>query len=446
MNILFPIVKGSEIRQFYHSGVIEHLINQNHNIFIYSQDINTIKKEINPVSKVHFLEGLRYNLPSKSKLSYIKLLLDYNYNNNNKIWKYKEDVKYSRLKTILLKTFNLFLNIRLFNKALSKIESVLKKQYTDSGWKNLLLSNKIDLIIFNIPDTSHNLALTANNLNIPIYVAYHTNKDVYALGRLYCKYDKIGVWSSKMRELLVEKYNFIKEDVKIIGCSHFAYLNEEKNILSKDEFENKFKCDTSSPIILYTAAAPWVVTNEFKYVMDVYKILQKHYSKFKLIVRVNPMDIKENWESLASSDIYINFPEWHWNPKKNFNVTPKKDLVFFASLLKYSSVCINIPSSVTIEANMVGLPVINLGYQSEEIKFMNNGNILDYWNAPFYEEAERYKGAKLIKDLNELEDTILDFIERPIRHQNTDYLNSILGEDYNNLLHHTLNFISKSDK
>ena len=141
MNILFPIIKGSEVRQFYHSGVIDFLMQENNNIYIYSDDLAIVEKEIRNDSKeIGFLTGLSYNLPSKNRLSYYKLLLDNNFDYNNPRWKYKEEKSICGFKRLFLRFSNLLLNIESIRSFLEEKERSLKKKYCDVGWKKLLLT------------------------------------------------------------------------------------------------------------------------------------------------------------------------------------------------------------------------------------------------------------------------------------------------------------------
>jgi hypothetical protein len=393
MNILIPIIHGSELRQFFYSGLVKKLRDQGHEIFVTSQHNETIKKELLNLDINFRINDLpsSFNIYSKTLLSYVMYLLDTTCHENTVTWKKKKSKYKSFFKKNCLWVLTKIVKINVFYNFFILLERFLSKRYFSNEWSNYLKNNQIDIVLINVPNVALALNLTAVNLKIPVALFYHTSKDISAINRFIFKVDKIGVWDEEMLQDLKTLGNAKKETlIEAVGNLHHSYLNAPDYLMTKKEFEEMFKCDLNNPVILYTAAAPWVVKNEQEYLNDVILALEKKNIKnFKIIVRTNPMDESNYWDSFKSNTVSINKPKWIWNSKYNFNASCFSDLKLFNSILHYSSVCINIPSSVSIEASLKNLPIINICYSKKEISFLNNVSILDFWNAPFYENIRK---------------------------------------------------------
>jgi hypothetical protein len=393
MNILIPIIHGSELRQFFYSGLVKKLHDQGHEIFVTSQHNKIIKNELLNLDVDFQTNDLpsSFNISSKTLLSYVMYLLDTACHENTVTWKKKKSNNKNFIKTHILWALTKIIKINVFYNFFILLERFFSKRYFSNEWGIYLKNNQIDIVLINVPNVALALNLTAVNSKIPVALFYHTSKDISAINRFIFKVDKIGVWDEEMLQNLKTLGNAKKEMlIEAVGNLHHSYLNDPDYLMTKKEFEEMFKCDLNNPVILYTAAVPWVVKNEQEYIKDVVLALEKKNIKnFKIIVRTNPMDESNYWDSFRSNTVSINKPKWIWDSKYNFNASCFSDLKLFNSILHYSSVCINIPSTLSIEASLKNLSTINICYSNEEISFMNNVGILDFWNAPFYKNIRK---------------------------------------------------------
>ncbi|MFZ2338120.1 MAG: hypothetical protein WAW07_00170, partial [Bacteroidales bacterium] len=261
-------------------------------------------------------------------------------------------------------------------------------------WDNLLEDLKIDKIIFNVPRVAPVLYLSAIRHKISILLLFHTNKDIAAMQRPNFKYHAYGVWNQQMKEDLITKLPDANQDnVVIIGNSHYSYLAKVLPNTKREYFKIKYKIKKGTFLILYTAAAPFVIKNEAQYLKDIIdQMALRGMSNYRIILRKNPMDETDTLEKVFSQNkkVIIQTPMWYWNRNFNFNYTHYADLEEFSFLLESSNICINIPSSVTVEASIKHLPVINLCYLSEGVELQSSGKIQDFWMAPFYEAYHKY--------------------------------------------------------
>jgi hypothetical protein len=444
MNILFVFSLGSEVRQFFHSGIISTLIDKGNSVYISSKIKELVQNEILVYdSRPIFIDYFPVQ-PKRSFLSYYQFIFDQIYDLDKNKWEYgnTKDKKQSGLLNLVV-----YLMSKAFSSSLlSFIEKKIYTVYNNSDWENLLLKYSIDRIVVNVPNVSLLPLVASQKLGISRYLLYHTNKDVVAQGRFKVPFTKIGVWNEFMKYELLKKYDDInKENVSIIGCGHFCSFFSQSSLIKKSEFLQKNNIfDPNSIIILYSAAAPWVIENEKRYIRIISEILiELNIVNYKLLVRVNPMDSTKEWDSVSSDKILIKYPKWYWNKTQNFNFTYKEDIEEYDSLLNFANCCIGIPSSVTTEAAIKGLPTINICFEDKEVKVLNDLKIKDFWNTTFYNSVRKYELATPVFSSFELKQVLANLLVSKIYFLNENnikkFLIEQLGSSYTEILNSNVN-------
>lgn len=384
MRILFVFGNGSEVRQFVHSNLIRILTEMEGVELFISTKVDFGKNNFNNFDKVTFLEYFQPQL-NRGILTKIEYLLDlvFEKKHNFRLWKFGGNHK--SISRYLVFFSNLIAKFGFFYFSLRRIEKLLQKYLNggDLNWKILLQNNRIEKIVINTPNLYGQLLIEAYSMGVETILLYHTNKDILAQGRLKYPITKYGVWNLKMKSDLQLLFGL---DSKILGCSHFVYLTADTvKLYSREYFEFKFGVNLKTDfIVLYTAADPRVIENEHLYVYDLIRALDElNIINYKIIIRKNPMDNVDYWSTFDFGDrIIICEPDWYYNEKVFFNYATESDLSLFKSLLNYSNICINVPSTVTIECALAKLPVLNICYAySEDI------DIISFWKADFYENA-----------------------------------------------------------
>ncbi len=441
MNILFIFGTGSEIRQFVLSGVIQKLVENQNRIFISSK-IDISDELIKTNSDVCILPYFETTL-KRSWLTRIQKLLDLSFEKlySYKTWQFSpQNTKDNNLYLWLAKFIG---KIPYIYNHLSKYEKKLhrKKKYISNQWASLLELNQIGKIVINVARLYPNVIFAAKKLNINVVLAYHTNKDIFAQGRLYVDFDKYGVWNSEMRDKLIFFNPQIpKEHIEIIGCSHFGYLGlDSYPIMNKQEFNNLFSVkSTNRIIILFTASEPRLVPFETKYITDIESALKENYNNdYKIIVRKNPMDFSEIWDVMEGSNIIVIKPDWYYNKEMSFNYTHLEDLIIYKSLLTYADCCVNIPSTVTLECAFMKLKVVNICYGNT---LAEDNMVKRYWNAPFYKNVRDTGVAIPVFDKVELNQIFKKINDE--RTNTEEYLSLEFPVDLNEIISRTVNFIS----
>jgi hypothetical protein len=417
MNILFLFSLGSEVRQFYLSGVITGILDSGHDVTIASRHL---PKELRDLLD----ERIKIEKMPLDHISGLYLILQQALDDSHPVkpvWRYmrkKVPVKGVKCwtKFFMLKLLLLLFRFSKIRELFVRIECWTQRFMSYPKWEKFFETNVIDRVVVNVPKVNLAGLYAAAKSKIPVRIAYHTNKDVFAFGRLNYEFDKYGVWNAVMKaELLHANPRIIDKDVSVIGCSHFSYLAKSYASVSQQEY---WCDDFEVKKILFVASAPFAIENEHKYLFLIKDLLKKMcVEKYQIIVRVNPMDNTDYWEKKVCFGVDLSFPKWYW--KNGFNFTLESDLECFSNLLKNADCVIGLPSTVILEAAIVNVPMINLVFSLPGVKSIN-GEIVDLWNAPFYKKVRDYGAAIPAMSASDLEralkDVLLSFSQQ--RHTN----------------------------
>lgn len=435
-NILLLISLGSEIRQFFYSGIINSLQLKGVNIFVVIRNNDTnltnLVKKINP--KVKVLQYEQDRLQNRY-LGYLRLLLDRHFKIKNKTLEFSSPKK-KRIYSIIDSILHLLPKDLI--SSLHQNELNLYRELNLKNANNLLSDNSIDKILANGFTVQNPPLLFASlKLNIPVYCLCHSNKDVVYGDRIRFPFAKIGLWNDEMKNQYLGRYKN-QISLEVIGNTHFLPLISS-TIEDQELFMKKYKIEPNSKVFFYTSAGT-NVKNEYLYVKELDDALQKEQFSYKIIVRQNPMDLTDVWsKNFDSNDrIFIQKPKWVTAGRLNY--TLPDDIIEYKSLLFYSDFCINIPSTVTIEAAIMKLPVINIAYDKQGAYIdSDNVQISNFWDYEYYRQFHNYDFVKPLY-YNMFE--VLDMTNNSEQYNDyDDCIKDILSDDLSNILEKQINFI-----
>lgn len=420
--LLSPL--GSEVRQFSHSGMIRSLLDRGWDVVVAAKQLDEdFVAQFD--SRVKCIELPKDNIPFF--LNNIIIVLDKAHglleNKRGKSgWQYKKMVSHSIPEKIVYATQDFLAHIAskvpLSFKFFQEIENFLLKRLKTPKWDKAFDEFQPRVILMNVPKVISLIpALVAAKFHdIKTALVYHTFKDVSAGGRLNYDFDFIGVWNDLMKSELLRQNPYIKsEKVKTIGCSHFDCIGRHEWLLPEAEFRQRIGVRSGARLLLFPASAPWVVPQEERYIAHLWEAIQQpaFEEDIQLVVRLNPMDdttsLQEALKKIAP-DILVSRPDWRWDKKNNWCFQRKSDLLLYDSLLSYASVCVGIPSTVTIECAVARLPVINIGFDLPGLQALN-GPLNAFWQADFYREV-RESGSAALADSPE---TLRELLQKSLK-------------------------------
>jgi len=441
-NCLILMPYGSEVRQFGHSGMIDNLINHGWHIIGAAEIVDAdLANQLDP--RVELIPLIHE--PTPRILYRIRKLLDRSHQifetkQGKSKWNYAPEKSNSFRVMISNKIFELCARLvshaPLFYKKLIKFEQYLEKCKISKRWLALLIERKIDSVIVNIPRSEilDPALIAAQELGIPRLLFYHTIKDIAANGRIIHSFSSIGVWNSWMKNELIRQNTSTLDPsvIHIAGCAHFDCVGRNDFLLSEDKFRKIIGANPTSRLLLFPASTPWVVPDEGRYIKLLVNAIKDGIlpKDIQIVIRTNPMDLSEyisaNFDNCPN--VLIQKADWRMENNRSWNFQRRNDIVVYNSLLHYSSLCIGIPSTVTIECAISCLPVINLGFDLPGPVPLP-GSMKAFWNADFYQDEVRYGVASLSESENDLisKINIALVTDKPKPQDYESFLSNILG-------------------
>lgn len=434
MKFLIPITYGSELRQFYHSGLVELLIKHDHEIFALVKDMESgIELEIN--TKVKILK-----FPKDNHLGYFFNIVHQALNYSNKSsFQFDPLIQKKGFKgffyNVAVNLFSILAKNNFLKKNIQILESKLAINQSKKEWIELLKTLHIDIILHNVPNINLACIASSKKLKIRNYLIFHTNKDLQSIERLILPFDKYGVWSHHMKKNLNTKFNIPVEKIEIVGNLHLSFLMKD-HYSEEKEFHSK-------PHFLYICGA-LNISNEELILRKVIQIFERAFdNNYTLTVRKNPMEIRDVWEKYESKQVTIHTPDWYYNRKRNYNFARKKDLSEFKNQLEQADAVIGFPSSVIMEANISGKDFLNLLIDDDQIMITNtNSSPSVLWNNVLYDSIKKHHASINIFCFSDFENFITNY-PKPKNHFNFDYMKEEF-EFYKNeeLLETNLHFLT----
>jgi hypothetical protein len=413
-RLLIVLHMGSEVRQFGHSGFVDALIEKGWEVLIGSHlPADEWRTEISPAVKSVIVPRTRSSLIHEqlaAGLDRAQARVRQKAGLSN--WSYGKSTPTRNIRQVLRRGSQAALGILFVNPVLSKwgrrLEARLIRAQGDADFAGFLDEYRPDAIVVNVPRFGGQVFLlsAAERRGIPRFLFYHTNKDVVAFSRLDHQFTGIGVWNEWMKARIVKQNPGVSaQSVSITGCGHFDCVGRADWLMPEADFRSSLGIGSGDKWVLYTAAGPGAVPAEERFIESVFRaLLDLQGAHARLIVRLNPMDDSPRIEQYLREEypqMIVLRPDWFYSRAQNLCFQKKTDAIFFNSLLQYSDVCVNIPSTLTTECALVGLPVINIGFDLPGPRPLP-GSIRAFWDVDYYANVRRSGSAILCDTPSEL--------------------------------------------
>ena len=235
-------------------------------------------------------------------------------------------------------------------------------------------------------------------------VCTHLDAWTYPISDFACNLvpvDKLLVWSSTLREEIVNAHNYEFDNIIVTGCSeHDMFFNFSHNLepLSRERFFKKLGLDVKRKLLIFTV--PSSPRNHNEFVSYLYELIQylvycvsedKLISPCQLIIRIHPTTTFKSQLSLRNDfgdkrHIFI-LPSGK-SVEENFKLVDtnvnNNSQEYFAELLTYADALIACRSGVIVDAAIFDTPIISIPWPNllfQDITLMNK----------LYEELLRHK-------------------------------------------------------
>lgn len=287
-------------------------------------------------------------------------------------------------------------------------------------YKELLNQHAILMLFFTHqrPPFIAPLIYAAEQLRIKTATFIFSWDNLASKGRMAGNFDYYLVWSNLMKEDLLHFYQSIDENqVAIVGTPQFEPYSMKKYGYDKAKLIHKFKIDANLPIVLFTC-------NDASSENDpIYLELLANFIKngnliktVNLVVRTSPAEEPTRFKELAEKYPFMiwNYPDWKIRREEHQEVWTQRvptmeDLNDLKSLLKYCDLCINVLSTITLDAFIFDKSVINPVFGNTENKMFDDQKFLNYAHLTKLVESN---STDIVKNKAEFLDAINRILEK----------------------------------
>ena len=308
-------------------------------------------------------------------------------------------------------------------------KKISEKQGINPVWQGIFDEHKINGLITS--SYSNPLSITAlqtaKNLGLCTWVITNSWKDIFVNPHLPFQLTDFFLWRQDEVDFL-QKANpaFPGDRIHAVGSLHLAPFISLQDLMPREEFFTAIGLDSLRPLINYTTASPKAVKNEDRIVAALIECLKDPSLPVKpqLIIRTNPMETEPRFDRFISEDVHIQKPDWEWIPEKAWNCPSREDLRWWVNTVFYSNLNVSIASSVTLEFDCLGKPVINICFDLPEALSPSESN-RRFWDAPFYDEVRQKGMAIPVYNFEELQQTINNLLISKTKFESKAYPNWI---------------------
>ncbi|MEQ6123915.1 hypothetical protein AAON49_06935 [Pseudotenacibaculum sp. MALMAid0570] len=378
-KVLLLIQSGYSARNFILSG----FLNQPDLDFVFWSDQDYIEQygienqfvklpkfeynsKINFLLKVKNRAELFFNVKRTGNKNYLSYLVGI----------YKNQSLRSKLRNNLIKMIaNFYANAKGIENLDKPLYKRIRKTSYYKNCKDQLIKENPSVVYCTHQRASNALApmLAARDLGIKTICFIHSWDNI-PKGVQLVKADKYFVWSSYMKDEMIEHYPFINEnDIKVTGTPQFTYYFNDEYRLERSVFFNQFDLDTQKKYILFSGNDKTTSPNDPVYLSDLCKSikeLNKEEDIYRVLFRPNPIDRNEGFNTVLDefSDVLTEIkPDWFGTDVFLWNKggPSKKDVSLLINTIIHSDLIVNMGSTMALDAAILGKPSCYINYDVE---------------------------------------------------------------------------------
>ena len=365
-TIFITIPRGSAFRNFFNTGMVNMLLENGFRVVALTENYNDqeLQNRFNHPNLIFepLYEAKGYRFESLIR-EFLKGVI---FNRTvNARYIYRFSGKRPNLIFYLPRLFFLapLSYIPFAKKLIRFIEAKLNPQYEHD---NLFIKYKPNLVfattMHELPDAG--VLKSANRFNVPT-AGMPRSWDTISKILFYVKSDRMMVWSSFMKDQIIRFQDYSADDVVVTGVPQFDHYAKRELLMTRELFCQRFGFSSDKKIILYGSTGGncfneaeyikciqgWVDAGDLTHVQI---IVRPHPGYADDAIKFKKMDNTKGF-AVDTSDIQDTRFKDLWDISINH-----LDNLF--NSLHHADLCINIASTLTLDAIACGTPVININF------------------------------------------------------------------------------------
>ncbi len=259
----------------------------------------------------------------------------------------------------------------------------------------------------------------AKKLGIPTLAYIPSWDNVTTKNRMVFNYDGYLVWSEQIKKELHEIYPLTRQKpIYVVGAPQYDVFRQEKFFQTREDFCREQNLQPDTPIIVYAIGSPNFLKEHHGAVEIAERISRGELGRVQMLVRPHP--IHDNAELHSIFDKYapnVRLQQTH-NAGKSLveKSQDERQIIEWINTFRHAAVVVNLSSTVTIDAAIFDVPVVNLDFDPQP-GHADNRLIYDInhrWN--HFKPVAESGGVWLVKDFNELSYAVKTYLKNPSLH------------------------------
>lgn len=223
-------------------------------------------------------------------------------------------------------------------------------------------------------------------------------------GVLPATVSKMVVWSETMREEALTLHDYAPDDVYVAGAPHLDIVTDASAIASRETFFRQIGADPSKRLITYAMAPLTKADLEFE--QQVVRHLWELASRdgfaepCQIMVRCYPLRSSLVPPALENLPGLLFDVPGRSSPVFTDRDINREDLRHLGATLRYSSVVVNVASTIALESVACGTPAICLGFELEPRPYLRSH--IRYFDQTYFKKLWPCGGVKLARSMDDL--------------------------------------------
>lgn len=256
----------------------------------------------------------------------------------------------------------------------------------------------------------------AKKLGIPTLAYIPSWDNVTTKNRFLFRYDGYLVWSEQTKKELREFYPATAAaPVFITGAPQFDIFKNQKFYQTREEFCRSQNLNPDLPIIIYALGSPNFLHEHHGAIELAKRIDRGELGDVQMLVRPHPIhDNDALREDFASFAPRTRLQKTHNAGKAVAERSQdERQIGEWINTFRHASVVVNLSSTVTIDAALFDVPVVNLDFDPQPDQ-SQKGLIFDInhrWN--HFKPVAESGGLRMVKNFADMVEAIKTYIENP---------------------------------
>ena len=379
--VLMPMIWSA--RNVVHSGVLERLVGAGAKVHLLMSALPPSRggAEYNGYSKAASCEPMNV---SRGKSPHGKAAVDSvilsAFHRRNQIktnsiytrWHHRHDSFDQRLRTLAVEALATLAQPTFAFDQLHRLSEAMFGRTHDLGPIIARLRRlSPDLIWSTVPVAAaeYPYILAARQLGIPIVTSI-LSFDNLTTRSILPQFDHYLVWNERMKDDLLQLYRKTSaEQVTITGTPQFDFHSNGTKFWSRSKTLEHLGLPSEARFFLYGAGHPFLAPEEPRLLADIARRMARDsiLRDYRVVVRPHPLDDRSRWASISTGSDVVNVsPAWESDSdQQGWTLGTVKEQARFLGLLEHSDACINIASTISLDAAILDRPVIGIDFSAE---------------------------------------------------------------------------------